>query len=107
MTYAFTQDPHSRVEGSSGKDKNQMFRFARVDEHVCVSGHSYLLCDANCGVTQRHSRAYSVISDIDDWEGIMRENTKNCVTRLEQPLHRDMTAYLQQYFVNPSRWIDT
>ena len=79
-----------------------LFMFQRIDEHVHVSGHSYLPCDAACGRAQCHSRKYEVIPDKNTWEKIMREcneSNPNCVIPFDQHLHRDFSNYLKQHFV--------
>jgi hypothetical protein len=85
-------DPHSPI-----------YMYERIDEHVLISGHSYMECDGACGLVQKHSRSKKIISDKEDWEEIMRTANKahpNCVVKFDQPLHRDWKAYLKQHYVN-------
>ena len=45
-----------------------MFMFEQLDEFLCASGHSYLICDAACGLAQKYARNMSIICDKEDWE---------------------------------------
>lgn len=84
-------DPHS-----------EMYFFERLDEYVCLSGHSYLICDAACGNVQAKSRERATIGDKEEWEEIMRTANSahpNCVTKFDQELHLDFAKYLAQYYV--------
>ena len=59
-----------------------LFMFEGIGEHVHVSGHSYLPCDAACGLAQRYAKKYRVIPDKSTWEDIMRKCNQanpNCV----------------------------
>lgn len=76
--------------------------YERVDEHVCISGHSYLICDSACGNVQSKARSKKIISDKDDWEEIMRtanDAHPHCVIQFLQPMHRNWKKYLAQYYV--------
>jgi hypothetical protein len=87
-----------------------MFMFERLDEFLCVSGHSYLVCDAACGLAQKYARNMSIICDKEDWEVIMKaanDAHPNCVIQFNQHMHRNFKEYLAQYYVGTRRSADS
>jgi hypothetical protein len=67
---------------------SDMYMYERVDEHVCIKGHSYMVCDQACGAVERAAKTTRVISDMYDWIDIMAHMPHMKVVEHKQSMHR-------------------
>jgi hypothetical protein len=79
-----------------------LYMYGRIDEKMCLPGHSYSVCDREFGVPQRAAKHLNTIETMDDWIQIYSDCNRAhpfVVHKMEQDEFRDWSAYLRQFYV--------